>query len=139
MQIKKIHPGFIMPTKGTEHAAGMDLYMPEAGFVTGVAKKINLGFAASVPEGYVALLMPRSSMGAKHGLELNNTCGIIDSDYRGEWIAYLRTKNGNYFSWVPGDRLLQCIVVPHWSGALELVDELSESERGSGGFGSTGR
>lgn len=139
MLIKPIHPSFIMPTKGSEYAGAFDIYMPEAGYVTGTAEKINLGFAAAIPAGHVGLLLPRSSAGAKNGVELNNTCGVIDADYRGEWMAVIRTKSGNTFSWEAGERVLQCVVVPVLSVKLELVDELDETKRGEGGFGSTGK
>lgn len=98
----------------------------------------GLGFAAAVPDGYVGVLLPRSSTGAKHGLELNNTCGVIDSDYRGEWKAAIRTKSGIPFAWQAGDRILQFMIVPLAQVSLELVDSLDETNRGTGGFGSTG-
>jgi dUTP pyrophosphatase len=139
VQIKPLHTGFIMPTKGSCEAGAIDLYMPEAGTATGTSQLFGLGFAAAVPPGHVALLLPRSGTGAKHGLELNNTCGVIDSDYRGEWKAALRTKGGIPFSWAAGDRILQCLVVPVVSLKLELVDDLDETSRGTGGFGSSGQ
>lgn len=138
MRIQAIHPDFIMPTKGSEGAAAFDLYMPEAGYVDGNATCIPLGFATEVPAGHVALLLPRSSSGAKHGLELNNTCGVIDSDYRGEWKAFLRTKYGMGFHWNKGDRVLQFLIVPVAQVRLEPVDSVSATARGAGGFGSTG-
>lgn len=138
MQITAIHPNFIMPTKGTEKAGAFDLYMPEFGMANGNSQFVKLGFAAAVPDGHVALLLPRSGAGANFGLELNNTCGVIDSDYRGEWKAAMRTKGGNVLSWQPGDRLLQFLVVPVAQVTLQLVDELDPTSRGAGGFGSTG-
>lgn len=100
---------------------------------------VALGFSAEVPPGNVALLLPRSGVGAKSGLELNNTCGVIDEDYRGEWRAALRTKNGMPFSWEAGERILQFLVVPVTNITLELVEELSDTHRGAGGFGSSGK
>lgn len=140
MRIKKLHNGLIMPTKGTEQAGAHDIYMPEAGKVSGVRPTIvGLGFAAEVPTGCVALILPRSGTGSRVGLELNNTCGVIDSDYRGEWKAALRTKDGMAFYWEAGERHLQFIIVPSVQVTLELVDELDTTERGSGGFGSSGK
>lgn len=139
MLIKPILDSFIMPTKGTDHAGAIDLYMPEAGTATGEATMVRLGFAAAIPQGYVGLLFPRSGVGAKHGLELNNTCGVIDADYRGEWMAYIRTKSGIPFSWKAGERVLQCVLVACLEVNLQLVDELDETKRGEGGFGSTGK
>ena len=139
MLIKSLHPSFIMPTKGTDNAGAFDIYMLEAGSATGTSQLIGLGFAAAVPEGYVALLLPRSSTGAKFGLELNNTCGVIDADYRGEWKAAIRTKSGIPHTWNAGDRLIQFIVVPTPNITLVQTDSLDATARGEGGFGSSGK
>lgn len=140
MLIKPLHPNFIMPTKGTQLAGAFDIYMPEAGSFPWDSKvKVGLGFAAEVPVGHVALILPRSGEGSKYGLELNNTCGVIDSDYRGEWIVSLRTKNGESYSWEKGQRCLQFLIVPVANVTLEITDNLSSTERGTGGFGSTGK
>ena len=140
MRIKPVHFNFNKPTKGTEGAGAYDLYMPVSGSIpeNGICK-VGLGFAAEVPVDHVALILPRSGIGAKYGVELNNTCGVIDSDYRGEWIATLRTKTGEEFFWKAGDRILQFVLVPAISVELEITDELSTTERGSGGFGSSGK
>ena len=140
MRLKSLHPALIMPTKGTEQAGAYDIYMPVAGCVSSLEPTmVGLGFATEVPVGYVALILPRSGTGAKYGLELNNTCGVIDSDYRGEWKAALKTKNYGPFAWEAGDRLLQFLLVPVLNVKLELVDELSDTSRGTGGFGSSGQ
>lgn len=140
MQITAIHKGFIMPVKGSIGAGAFDIYMPEAGIANGTSQLIGLGFAAAVPINHVALLLPRSSTGAKHGLELNNSCGVIDSDYRGEWKAMLRTKSGIPFSWEAGERVLQFLLVPvNTTEVLEQVDALDSTDRGAGGFGSSGK
>lgn len=138
MQITAIHPQFKLPTKGSDQAGAFDVYMPEAGIATGTSQLIKLGFAAAVPLGHVALLLPRSGAGAKFGLELNNTCGVIDSDYRGEWMAAIRTKSGISHSWSAGERMLQFLIVPIYMTTMELVDSLDTTERGTGGFGSSG-
>lgn len=139
MDIQSLHPAFIMPTKASDKAGAFDIYMPVAGEAKGESQLIGLGFAAAVPDGHVALLLPRSSAGAKHGVELNNTCGVIDADYRGEWKAAIKTKSGLPFSWNMGDRVLQFLVVPIANVALNQVDSLDETARGVGGFGSTGK
>jgi dUTP pyrophosphatase len=139
MQILKLHPMFIMPTKATYYSGAFDIYMPEPGIASGETKVFGLGFAAALPEYHVALLLPRSGTGAKHGLELNNTCGVIDSDYRGEWKAALKTKSGIPFSWNSGDRILQFLVVPVTRVTLEPVTDLNETHRGGNGFGSSGQ
>ena len=139
MRIKKIHPNFVLPSKSTERAGAFDIYMPEGGYTNGRPTKVGLGFATEVPAGHVALIIPRSGVGSKYGIELNNTCGVIDSDYRGEWIASIRTKNGEYYHWDSGDRMMQFLIIPGADVTLELVDELDTTERGTGGFGSTGK
>ena len=140
MRITSIHKGFIMPIKGSNSAGAFDIYMPIAGIADGTSQLIGLGFAAAVPPGHVALLLPRSSTGAKYGVELNNSCGVIDSDYRGEWKAAIRTKSGIPFAWEAGERVLQFLLVPvNCTEVLELVDELDATDRGTGGFGSSGK
>ena len=142
MNIKQLHPNFKMPTRGTDQAGGYDIYMPEKGSMMPGAtygQMVPLGFAAEVPVGYVALLLPRSGAGAKHGVSLNNTVGVIDADYRGEWMACLRLKNGLPHRWEAGERLLQFILVPVGTPELQLVEELGSTARGDGGFGSTNK
>ena len=139
MKVLAYHQNFKMPTKGTTGAGAFDIYMPEAGTAHEEhTVKVPLGFAAEVPAGHVALLLPRSGAGANTGLELNNTCGVIDSDYRGEWIAAIKVKNFPGFRWEAGDRILQFIVVPVADITLERVHALTPTNRNSGGFGSTG-
>ena len=139
MRIKSLHVNHIMPTKGTEQAGAYDIYMPESGNTYNEQViKGKLGFAAEVPQGYVALLLPRSGVGVNLGLELNNTCGVIDSDYRGEWIAAIKTKDSSPIVWKAGDRLLQFLIVPVLSVTLEYVDDLNTTVRGNSGFGSSG-
>lgn len=139
MRIQPLHSNFILPIKGSDKAGAFDIHMPEAGKVSGTKKTIPLGFAAAVPEGHVALLLPRSSTGAKFSVELNNTVGVIDSDYRGEWKAVLKTKDGWEYSWEAGERVLQFLIVPIANVTLELVASLDETDRGIGGFGSSGK
>lgn len=140
MQIAAIHKDFIMPIKGSNSAGAYDIYMPEGGIANGTSQLIGLGFSAAVPVNHVALLLPRSSTGAKYGLELNNTCGVIDSDYRGEWKAAIRTKSGLPFVWGAGERVLQFLLVPvNTTAVLEQVESLETTERGAGGFGSSGK
>lgn len=141
MFIKPLHQNFRKPTKGSEYAAAFDIYMPEAGEIkAGETVRVPLGFATSFSVGYVALLLPRSGVGFKHGLELNNTCGVIDSDYRGEWQASLKLKDPTQtLKWEKGDRLLQFMLVPIPQIRIELTDTLEETNRSTGGIGSTGK
>lgn len=146
MQFKQHHPNFQLPVRGSATAAGYDLFMPTAGCIheKGTClsenhKLVGLGFSAKVPDGFVALILPRSGAGAKHGVELRNTCGVIDSDFRGEWMVAIKTKEGQEFGWAAGERLFQFILVPAGNFIPVLVDELDETDRGIGGFGSTGQ
>lgn len=138
MKVLALHENFQLPTKGTQGAGAYDIYMPEAGTAHDDCHvMVPLGFAAEVPKGYVALILPRSGVGAKKGLELNNTCGVIDSDYRGEWVASLKTKNLKALHWTAGERILQYLLVPVLDSPPEHVLVLSSTRR-LGGFGSTG-
>jgi dUTP pyrophosphatase len=141
MKIQLLRPNVLVPTRGTDHAGGYDIYMPEAGIMmSGHTYKVGLGFATAIPRNHVALILPRSGIGSKHGIELNNTCGVIDADYRGEWFATLNQKAGhNPLAWKASERLLQFIVVPVWTPDLEVVYSLDSTERGTGGLGSTGQ
>jgi dUTP pyrophosphatase len=138
-KVKPLHPAFQPPKQATDGSGGFDLYMPEAGEIpAGGQVQVGLGFASAIPSGHVALLMPRSGVGTKQTLELANTLGLIDTDYRGQWLATMRTKNGEPFSWEAGTRLLQLAIVPIPKMHLEVVEELDETVRGEGGHGSTG-
>jgi dUTP pyrophosphatase len=143
MQFKRLHPDFVLPTKGSEAAGGWDLTMPTAGRIHRsehgqTHTLVKLGFAAKVPDGHVALILPRSGAGAKFGVELRNTVGVIDADYTGEWMVAAKQKEGQEVDWSAGDRLFQFIVVPVATVQPEEVDELPGTARGEGGFGSTG-
>lgn len=142
MEIIKLHPNLITPARGTDGAAGYDLFMPEAGYVyCGSHDKttlVGLGFAAKVPAGFVALILPRSSSGVKAGVHLGNTVGVIDSDYEGEWKVNIRQHDGINVEWDQGDRMFQFVIVPISTPELQFVEKFSTpSERGEGGFGST--
>jgi dUTP pyrophosphatase len=140
MHIVKINPSVITPVRGTEFSAGYDIFMPEDGIAyANQETKVSLGFKLAIPTGSVALILPRSGMGVKYGLELNNTCGVIDSDYRGEWMCSLKLKRIEELRWSKGDRLLQFVVVPCLRTEITEVDELPLTARGEGGWGSTGK
>ena len=136
---------FIKTEGKTEYSAGMDIYLQEdVTLVIGADNVIHLGFAAEVPEGYAAILLPRSSAGMK-GISLRNTAGVIDSDYRGEWIAHIvidqNQDNALLDEWhyKRGDRIIQCLIVPIKKVDIELTESISVTARGDGGFGSTGK
>lgn len=138
MKVKLFTDSTKAPSRATELAAGFDIYMPEAGIANGTAIKVPLGFAANIPAGYAAIIAPRSGVGFKHGLEVNNTIGLIDADYTKEWFASVRTKSGIPFSWEKGERILQFFIVPVFTPEIEIVEDLDTFER-EGGLGSTGK
>lgn len=151
MQVKiKVLEGGKMPTKSTEGAAAYDCYANETVEVGYNPVLIGLGFALELPEGYHAEIVPRSSIGLKTNLRQPNCVGIIDSDYRGEVKAMYELKpmlGVNRDAFYPsmgyvilkGDRIAQMIIKKNEDVELVEVEELSDTERGVGGFGSTGK
>lgn len=139
----KIGKEIPLPRFATDGAAAMDLYACIDEPVTiapGQRAVIPTGIAIALPENnYVALLFSRSGMGIKSGVCLSNSVGVIDSDYRGQvGVGLLNTSDADY-TVEPGDRIAQLMVTPVVRPHVVLVDELPETERGAGGFGSTGR
>jgi len=127
-----------VPTRGTERSAGMDLYCTETVEIPRKSTaKIRTKVHIEIPEGHFGLLCPRSSIG-KRGLGLANTVGIIDSDYRGEIICLIKNHNAHSETIVAQDRVAQLVIVPYFCPKIEVVEQLTETERGDGGFGSTG-
>lgn len=146
LQIKKlsdkIGTDIPLPYYATAGAAAVDLHACINEPVTipaGERVRIPTGLAVAIPDGHVGILAVRSSMGIKHGVTLTNGIGVIDSDYRGPLSVGLFNTTGTPYTVLPSDRIAQLMVVPVVCPELELVDELSETERGQGGFGSTGR
>lgn len=141
MNIKKLHPSFKLPVRSTTGSGAYDLFMPVSGSIAPYTEnpiKVPLGFCTEIPQDHVGLILPRSGVGVNHGLELFNTCGVIDSDYRGEWFAFLQTKNSYGFSWEENDRVLQLLILKLPQVELREVNEIAGTERAAGGFGSTG-
>ena len=144
MNIKPIVENFIAPEYKKDLSGGLDIYFQkDTELVIGADNVVPLGFCAEVPERHVALLVPRSSAGMK-GLALRNTVGVIDADYRGEWIAHIVIDQqgdnvwGDNVKYKRGDRALQAIIIPFNKVDINIVDDLSVTDRGDGGFGSTG-
>lgn len=146
LQIKpvsdKIGRSIPLPYYATAGAAAIDLHacLDEAVVIpAGGQAVIPTGIAAAIPEGYVGIMAVRSSMGIRHGITMSNGIGVIDSDYRGPLRAGLYNLREEDYVVQPGDRIAQLLVVPVLCPELEIVSELPETERGTGGFGSTGR
>lgn len=131
-----------VPAYATEYAAGIDLYCKtkeDISIKPGETVKINTGLKVEIPEGYFGAVYPRSSTGVKKQLMLANTLGVIDSDYRGELMMFFYNYGKTDQVIKNGDRLAQLVIQPYLRCQIEEVEELSESERNEGGFGSTGR
>ena len=141
VEIKKINENAIVPTYGTEFSAGADLYALIDGSVTiepGETKMIGTGLALAIPEGLVGLIFARSGLASKKGLAPANKVGVIDSDYRGE-VRVVLHNHGNVAQTIEnGERIAQIAFVPYYAAEFSVVDKLSETLRGEGGFGSTG-
>lgn len=139
MLVKILNEYAQLPTRGSKDAAGLDLYCPfHIKVPADSQKKIPLGIAVEIPQGYMGLLVPRSSM-SKTPLRCANSVGIIDADYRGELsIAYENISCSDYTIF-RGDRIAQLIIVPIAIVDVEEAQALSETERGDGGYGSTGK
>ena len=141
VNFKKLDERAKMPTYGSPYAAGADLYAVTDGEVTvmpGETKFIGTGIAVELPEGTVGLVYARSGMACKKGLAPANKVGVIDCDYRGEIKVALHNHGTEPQTFGSGERLAQMVVAPYIPVEYEEVDELSDTVRGAGGFGSTG-
>ena len=142
VKIKKLHPNAVKPKYAKESDAGMDLVATEIISETPSQITYGIGLAIEIPDGMVGLIFPRSSI-RKTRLQLSNSVGVIDSGYRGELQATFNkittTIENQKNDYKVGDRIAQIIIVPHPIIQIVEVDELSESSRGIGGFGSTGK
>ena len=141
MKIKKLNDRAIVPTYGSELSAGADLYAcEESDVVVGVGETrlIHTGIALEIPSGYVGLIYARSGLATKRGLAPANKVGVIDSDYRGEIMVALYNQSSEPQTVSVGERVAQIVFTPYVTADFEIADELDETLRGAGGFGSTG-
>lgn len=139
INLKRIHPTLPLPSRGTEHAAGLDVRAAHNGLIPpGDILLVKSGFAAEIPPGHVGLVCPRSGLALKRGVTVLNSPGVIDADYRGEFCALLINHGDRHFEVVEGDRVAQLVIVPVAMLEPREVDELSDTARGVGGFGHTG-
>ena len=142
IRIKKLSPNATLPSYGSTEAAGADLYACLDECVTIAAGKtvfIPTGIALEVPVGCAGLIYARSSLGTKRGLAPANKVGVIDSDYRGEFIVVLHNHGTQSQTVSHGERIAQLVITPVFTPGFAEVDELTDTERGTGGFGSTGK
>lgn len=142
IKIKRLHEAARLPTRGTEHSAGADLYACLEAPVTilpGERRTIPTGLALEIPPGHGGFVFPRSSVASRYGLSLSNCVGVIDADYRGEVAVALLHHGGEPYTVRHGDRIAQLVVMPVCMADFTFSDELTDTVRGEGGFGSTGR
>lgn len=142
VKVKKLHPNAQLPVYGSQEAAGADLYACLDAPVTiapGETAWIPTGIALEVPKGCAGLVYARSSMGVKRGLAPANKVGVIDSDYRGEIRVVLLNHGKETQTVEPGERVAQFVITPVLTPAYVETEELSDTDRGVGGFGSTGK
>ncbi len=141
IQVKKLKENAILPTYGSEYAAGADLYaLPDEEIVipAGETRFVHTGLAMEIPEGYAGLVYARSGLASKRGLAPANKVGVIDADYRGEIMVALHNHSAISQTIAAGERVAQLVVTPFLKAQFEETDELSSTVRGVGGFGSTG-
>jgi dUTP pyrophosphatase len=136
VKVKKLHPKAVVPTYAKNGDAGMDLVITEIINQNKLDITYGFGISMEIPEGFMGLIFPRSSI-RKYDLILSNAVGVVDSGYRGELQATFK-KTGNHV-YEAGDRGAQIIILPYPQIEFEEVEELSNTERGAGGFGSTGK
>lgn len=137
LKLAKVHPNAVLPTRGSVYAAGLDLYSSEDTVISPkMYSSVRTGIKVEIPIGYYGRVAPRSGLAIKNGIDV--LAGVIDSDYRGEIVCILINHGDKSFSISVGDRIAQIIVESIVLLDAEWVDDLSETRRGTDGFGSTG-
>jgi len=143
LKIKKLNDHATIPTRGSDGAAGLDLYACLDAPITLEPRglyKIPTGIAIALPDkNTVALVFARSGLGVKHGISLSNAVGVIDSDYRGEIMVGLCNLSDDSYTLQPNERFAQLVVMPVLGMEVVQTDDLGDTSRGEGGFGSTGK
>lgn len=140
VKVKKLNDQAVLPIYGSEYAAGADLYSVVAAEIAPhTTAKIGTGLAFQPPHGYCALIMARSGLATKQGLRPANCVGLCDEDYTGEYIVALHNDTNETQVVNVGDRVAQVMFVPYEQAKFDVVNELDETARGAGGFGSTGK
>lgn len=141
LKVSRIEDGAVLPTRAHEGDAGLDLYACEAAHIgPGERWSVGTGVAVEIPVGHAGLVLPRSGLARDHGISLPNSPGLIDAGYRGEIrVLLLNTDPADTFNVEPGDRIAQLVIAPVALAKPVEVEVLTESARGDGGFGSSGR
>lgn len=140
LEIRLVHPDAVPPARTRRGDAGYDLRATERVSIPQEGRRlVGTGIAVALPEGVAGLVTPRSGLANDHGLTLLNAPGLIDPNYRGEIKVILHNTGDHRYTVEVGDRIAQLLLVPYWAPEIEMVEELSGTERGSNGFGSSGR
>lgn len=142
IKIKKLNDNAIIPTRGSEYAAGVDLYAcidKPIEIQPHETIKISTGLAMELPTGYFGAIFARSGLATKQGLRPANCVGCCDSDYRGDYIVPLHNDTDITQTVIPNERIAQLVIMPYLPVDFTEVDKLTETERGDGGFGHTGK
>lgn len=140
VRVKKLRENAVLPSYGSDYAAGADLYACNAVTVEpGATEFVQTGLALEIPAGYAGLVYARSGLACKKGLAPANKVGVIDADYRGEIMVALYNHSSQEVEIEPGERVAQLVITPYLTAVFEETEELSDTVRGEGGFGSTGR
>lgn len=141
IKVKKLDEKAVLPTYGSEYAAGADLYALSDGDITiepGQTVLVHTGLSMEIPEGYAGLIYARSGLASKKGLAPANKVGVVDADYRGELMVALHNHSTVPQTVSGGERIAQLVITPFLSVIYEETETLSDTVRGAGGFGSTG-
>ena len=142
VNVKKLNENAVLPTYGSANEAGADIYACLDAPLTIAPHEtvmVHTGLAMEIPEGYAGLIYARSGLACKRNLAPANKVGVVDSDYRGEFMIALHNHGTAPQTIEPKERIAQLVITPYIVGQFEVVDELDTTERGAGGFGSTGR
>lgn len=142
IKVKKLDERAVLPAYGSEYAAGADLYAVSDGaimFLPGETKFVHTGLAMEIPVGYAGLVYARSGLATKRGLAPANKVGVIDADYRGEIMVALHNHSEKEQTIESGERIAQLVVTPFLKAEYTEAESLSDTARGEGGFGSTGK
>ena len=142
VNVKKLNENAVLPTYGSANAAGADIYACLDAPLTIAPHEtvmVHTGLAMEIPEGCAGLIYARSGLACKRNLAPANKVGVVDSDYRGEFMIALHNHGTTSQTIEPKERIAQLVITPYIVGQFEVVDELDTTERGAGGFGATGR
>lgn len=142
VKVHKLDPRAILPSRGSLYSAGADLCAlmdEDTTIAPGETLLVHTGLTAEIPEGYAGFVFARSGLASKQGIAPANKVGVVDSDYRGEYMVALHNHSSTPVSITNGQRIAQLVIMPIASAMFIESEDLSETERGAGGFGSTGK